>query len=171
MTFSNIALIPTGDELIAGTIIDTDSPMILSVLLALTSNATITRHAPVRDDETTIIASVRRSVAVGTDLIILIGGSGGGHRFVPELGKDYTQSALEQLLTDKHTTELYGKNGHLWCKLLCGYIEKTLIINLPGPYDEAHAAIKAFTQAWAADIRDLTAVNQAMAEAVRACYG
>lgn len=171
MTFSTIFLIPTGDELIAGTIIDTDSPMILAALLDLTPNATITRHAPVRDDEATIIASVRQSVAASADLIILIGGSGGGHRFVPELGKDYTQSALERILTDKHTTELYGKNGHLWCKLLCGRIENALIINLPGPYDEAHAAIKVFAQAWATGSRDLAAINQVMAEAVQSCYG
>ena len=53
------------------------------------------------------------------------------------MGKDFTHSALERYLDEKSSREIYGKNGHLWCKLICGKKGDTLIVNVPGPYQEA----------------------------------
>lgn len=169
--FEKVMLIPTGDELRAGTVLDTDSPAVLGRLLRLNGSCSVLRVPPVRDEEAAVADAVRAGAAGGWDLLVLIGGSGGGHRYVPTLGKDFTQSALELLLEDKQVTELYGKNGHLWSKLLCGRLNGALVINLPGPFQEAEAAIRAFCTAYEADPADLAGINKAMAAAVEACYG
>ena len=163
-------IIPTGDELIEGIILDTDSPMIMEQLLRINGNCKIMRHPPVSDRENLISQCILTN-ARGTDLIVLVGGSGGGHRHSSTLGKDYTHSALEVLLEEKNTTELYGKNGHMWCKLLCGVIKNTLVINVPGPYQEAKAAIKAFCTAYEKNPKDLKQINLAMMKAVKEQYG
>lgn len=86
--FKKAAIIPTGDELASGIIVDTDSPAVMAELLRLNGNAVILRAAPVTDSEEAIIGSIRAFAEDGCDLIVLIGGSGGGHRYSPTLGKD-----------------------------------------------------------------------------------
>ena len=78
--FKKAAIIPTGDELASGIIVDTDSPAVMAELLRLNGNAVILRAAPVTDSEEAIIGSIRAFAEDGCDLIVLIGGSGGGHR-------------------------------------------------------------------------------------------
>ena len=169
--FKRVVLMPTGDELRAGTVLDTDSPMVMGELLRLNSSGEICRIPPIADQETLITDEILAGIRNGYDLLILIGGSGGGHRYVASLGRDFTQSALDTLLTEKFTTELYGKNGHLWCKLLCGRLDGSVVMNLPGPVEEAQAAIKAFCAVYRNTPDDLRAINAAMADAVKACYG
>lgn len=169
--FKNATIIPTGDELNAGIVLDTDSPMLMQALLAINGGAQITRLAPVVDKENLIIDVVKDVAKNGSDLIVMIGGSGGGHRYSNTLGKDYTHSSLEQILENKFAQEMYGKNGHMWCKLVIGKIEDTLVINVPGPFDEAKAAIGAFKTAYTNDESDLEGINKAMMEAVKAKYG
>jgi len=169
--FKNATIIPTGDELNAGIVLDTDSPMLMQTLLAVNGGAQITRLAPVVDKENIIMDTIKYIASSGNDLIVMIGGSGGGHRYSQTLGKDYTHSSLEQILDNKFSQEMYGKNGHMWCKLVIGKIGETLVINVPGPFDEAKAAISAFKTAYTADETDLDGINKAMMEAVKAKYG
>lgn len=169
--FKNATIIPTGDELNAGIVLDTDSPMLMQTLLAINGGAQITRLAPVVDKENLIIYAIEDVANNGSDLIVMIGGSGGGHRYSNTLGKDYTHSSLEQILENKFTQEMYGKNGHMWCKLVIGKIADTLVINVPGPFDEAEAAIGAFKKAYTNDGNNLEGINKAMMEAVKAKYG
>ncbi|MBS4960074.1 MAG: hypothetical protein KHZ62_04535 [Clostridiales bacterium] len=164
-------IIPTGDEMKAGIVLDTDSPMIMQNILKLNPLCSVTRRSPVEDKEDNIVNTIKESVEKGYDFIVLIGGSGGGHRFSSTLGKDFTHSSLELLLENKHATELYGKNGHLWSKLLVGTIQKTVVLNVPGPYREAEAAISAFCDIYPEHETDFSAINQAMSAAVRAQYG
>ena len=98
-----------------------------------------------------------------------IGGSGGGHRYCSTLGKDFTHSALERYLDQRCSREIYGKNGHLWCKLICGKKGPTVIVNVPGPFQEAKAAMVACLKALAEEggVEDIC---KAMAEAVYAQY-
>jgi len=102
--------------------------------------------------------------------VVLIGGSGGGHRFSRTLADDYTHSGMEKILEDKTVSSLYGKNGHLWSRLVCGVIGKTIVFNVPGPYREASAAMEAVYQIGAVSRANLTDINHSMAEAVRSCY-
>lgn len=164
-------IIPTGDELKEGIILDTDSPMIMQTLLSINSNCNVVRNEPVVDKEDSIIECIKNYVLQKVDLIILIGGSGGGHRYSSTLAKDFTHSSLELLLENKYSSELYGKNGHMWSKLLCGTINNTIVINVPGPFQEAKAAIEAFKKAYEQDTKDLKQINVKMAEAVKAEYG
>ena len=103
--------------------------------------------------------------------MILIGGSGGGHRFDPALGKDFTHSALMEVLEEKSVTDLYGKNGHLWSRLLCGYLGGMLVFNVPGPFDEAQAAVLAFEKCCREHPDSISDLNHAIADAVRDSYG
>lgn len=168
---NNAVIIPTGDEIKTGIVLDTDSPMIMEVLLSMNSNCRITRVEPIIDKEDLIVQNVKNYALQNVDLLILIGGSGGGHRYSSTLGKDYTHSSLEVVLEEKYSIALYGKNGHMWSKLLCGNIGNTMVINVPGPYQEANVAMKAFKEAYEKDPKDLKQINRSMAKAVEAQYG
>ena len=65
--------------------------------------------------------------------------------------------------------EIYGKNGHMWTKLLCGKKENTIIINVPGPFVEAKAAFNAYLNALKQGAT-LDDVAYAMAQAVLEQY-
>lgn len=138
--------LPTGDEIADGIVIDTNTPAMLQILLEHIPSATATRLAPVRDSEKAIAEALRQ--AEGADLFFLIGGSGGGHRFDPTLGKDFTHTALAAQLKSATSHAVFGKNGHLWTKLTAGFYGDCLVANVPGPYQEAVAATRAFFQEW-----------------------
>ena len=139
-----VVIIPTGDEIIDGTVLDTNSPAIISSLLKMEPLCEIHRNAPVSDDLDAICAAVEVWIKRGVSLVVIIGGSGGGHRFSNTLSEDHTHNALESLLDEKVSREIWGKNGHLWCKLVCGKKGEALVINVPGPHVEAKAAFEAF---------------------------
>lgn len=162
-------VIPTGDEILNGTVKDIDTPEIMRQLIAAFPEVEVTRLSPLVDDEGNILGRVDEIAKSNPDLIIMVGGSGGGHRFSSTLGKDYTHSALEKYLDSKSSCEIYGKNGHLWSKLICGYKENAMIINVPGPFSEAKAAFSAFVEQFAAG-GGLKEINKAMADAVFAQY-
>lgn len=163
-------IIPTGDELKSGIVLDTDSPMIMQVMLDMNSNCNVIQNEPLLDNENIIIDCIKSYVIQKVDLIILIGGSGGGHRQSATLGKDFTHSALDLILEEKHCSELFGKNGHMWSKLICGTIDNTLVINVPGPFQEARAAIEAFKKAYEKSAKDLKQINLNMTQAVKSEY-
>lgn len=163
-------ILPTGDEILNGVVQDLDSTEIMRQIIQLYPEAEVTRLCPLIDEEGVIIKKIQE-IAEGKrpDLIVLIGGSGGGHRFSSTLGKDFTHSALECYLEQKYSREIYGKNGHLWCKLICGKKGPTLIINVPGPYQEAKAAMEACLQVLKKK-GDIEEICRSIAEAVYAQY-
>lgn len=164
-------IIPTGDEVKDGTIIDTDSPMIREALQRLHPECSIEIAEAIADEPGLIQERIMTAVNLAADLIVLIGGSGGGHRHNPSLSKDFTHSVLDELLPDAPSGSLYGKNGHLWCRLVCGQIGQTMIINVPGPFVEARAAMEAFAASYKITPDDFKAHNQQMLQAVSRQYG
>ncbi len=171
LMFNKAVIIPTGDEVKEEIVLDTDSPMIMQELIKLNGNCNVVRYSPICDKQDEIIECIKKVVHEGSDLIVIIGGSGGGHRYSNTLGKDYTHSSLDLLLEEKYASVIYGKNGHMWSKLLCGKIGTTMIINVPGPYDEAQAAIKSFCASYEKNEDDLKEININMMKAVREQYG
>lgn len=163
-------IIPTGEEVKAGIVRDIDSPEVMSVLLKKYPDCRIIRLAPIPDVENTIVKTVEDLSIAGEELVVLIGGSGGGHRHSATLSEDYTHSALERCLDEKNSYQIYGKNGHMWCNLVCGRKGKTIVINLPGPFREAAAAIRAFTESFEERPQDYRYINENMAKAVIAQY-
>ena len=139
-----VYIIPTGDEINNGVVLDLDSAEIMTQILRNFPQCEITRVSPVLDIQDAIIEKMNELQIKNPDLIVLIGGSGGGHRYSDSLGKDFTHSALCEFLDEVCSREIYGKNGHMWSKLICGKKQNTMIINVPGPFVEASAAIKAF---------------------------
>lgn len=166
---NTVEILPTGDELQNGTVLDTDSPMLMQELLHLNADCTVCRHSITQDSVESIVERIRKCLLDEPDLIILIGGSGSGHLHSDLLGKDCTHTGMETLMDDFAATSLYGKNGHMWSRLVCGQIGKTLVINVPGPFVEAKAAIKAFCAEYEKE-PTLKELNQAMAAAVVRCY-
>ena len=160
---------PTGDEIMNGVVLDTDSPMIQKKLAHIGFEADIAK--PIADDQKTIEQAICGAADSGYRIAVLIGGSGGGHYYDAALNFDLTHSAMDHMLSEYRATSLYGKNGHLWCRLVCGFLNGTLFFNVPGPYQEASAAIDAFCKLYDCGNPDYNALNQAMAEAVRATYG
>ena len=164
-----VYILPTGDEIKNGIVLDLDSPEIMRQILAVYPAASIVRLTPVLDIEDSIFQEVQRTVEKGSDLLVLIGGSGGGHRFSGTLGKDFTHTALERYLSDYAEHSVYGKNGHMWTRLLCGRKNNTVIINVPGPFEEAKAAFSAY-MAGEGQGKGLDEISRMMAQAVYEKY-
>lgn len=164
-------IIPTGDEVRDGIIVDTDSPMIREALLRLNAECAVEITTAIADETRLIRETILSAADHAVDLIVVIGGSGGGHRHSASLSQDFTHSTLDELLPDAPSGSLYGKNGHLWCRLVCGQIGRTMILNVPGPFVEARAAIDAFINSYKNAPDDLETHNQQMLKAVSRQYG
>lgn len=164
-----VYILPTGDEIKDGTVLDLDCGEILNQVVHKYPCAQVTRVCPLVDIEDTIFAKISEIAEHRPSLIVLVGGSGGGHRFSKTLGKDFTHSALEKYLDCFASREIYGKNGHLWTKLICGKLSNTYIINVPGPFVEAQVAIHAFLTSFSQG-KCVDDICLSMAEAVFACY-
>lgn len=169
MKINKAYILPTGNEIKDGTVLDLDCPKIMEYLVRLYPEMEITRTPPVIDVEETIVNVMEQCLNRGAQLIVLVGGSGGGHRFSETLGKDYTHSAMEAWLDTQTSHQIYGKNGHMWSKLVCGMKGKCLVLNVPGPIREAEAAIKAFTST-VNESSDIQIINDAVSEAVLSQY-
>ncbi|MPM87396.1 hypothetical protein SDC9_134492 [bioreactor metagenome] len=169
VNFDKTLIIPTGDEIAAGTVTDTNSPMLMGMVLEHFPRACVTRSAPALDSIDGIAARIKQS-APAYSLIVLIGGSGGGKRFDKDLCEDATHGALESALDAFGACSIIGYNGHLWCRMAVGAIGACVVASLPGPMREAQAAFGAFMEA-AAQEMDYEAAAQHMAAAVKATYG
>ena len=164
-----VYILPTGDEILNGTVLDLDSPEIMAQSVAYAPGAKVIRMCPVSDEEDIILKRISEIMEDAPSLIVLIGGSGGGHRFSKTLGKDFTHTALERYLSAFAEHSIYGKNGHLWTRLLCGRKDDTVIINVPGPFVEAKAAFAAYLKG-TEDGRSLDEISLMMAQAVYEKY-
>lgn len=158
-------ILPTGNEILEGIVRDLDAPEIMRQIVAEWPEAEVTRVSPIIDEEDAIFKKICDAAETGADLIVLIGGSGGGHRFSNSLGRDFTHTALVRYLDEYSAREIYGKNGHMWSKLVCGKKHNALFINVPGPFQEAKAAMEACIAKMheGAGVED---ISKAMAQAV-----
>jgi len=138
-----IIIIPTGDEIYEGILIDTNSPKIMARLIEKYPTASIKRNKPIRDKKKLITTSINDSVKKGYQLILTIGGTGGGGKSTKSLANDYSHESILQLASDYETISIYGYNGHLWSKIVVAIIDNSLVITLPGPQIEALAALDA----------------------------
>ena len=59
----------------------------------------------------------------------------------------------------------------MWSKLVIGKLNETLVFNVPGPFEEASAVIRAFRESYTKDENDLEAANKNMMAALKAKYG
>lgn len=164
-----VYILPTGDEIKSGIVLDLDSSEIMRQMVASDPEAKVVRMPPIVDEEDCILQSIQTVMLEKPAMIVLIGGSGGGHRFSKSLGKDFTHTALERYLSEYAEHAIYGKNGHMWTRLLCGKKDETVIINVPGPFVEAQAAFAAYLQA-AAEGKSLDEASHMMAQAVYEKY-
>jgi molybdopterin biosynthesis enzyme len=161
------AIIPTGDEVARGIVADTNSPAIAALIReAFPDCATLCCPAVV-DSESAIRDEAEKMIREGADLLIFIGGSGGGRRFDPRLARDCTHEALRTLADRSAVRDIYGSNGHLWARLVAGEKDGSLLFNVPGPYVEAVAAARAALGALATEAApDLEELAETLARAV-----
>lgn len=162
-----VTIIPTGDEVCHGLVIDTNSPAMMMAVVEHFPRCQVVRTAPIADIQQEIEQEVLRRPE--SDLILIIGGSGGGRLYDPSLAVDVTHQAIERLLPDPAVQEIYGFNGHLWSRLVVGRLGNTLVANVPGPYTEAVAATRALLAALVEGKKPEQAAK-AMAQAVLATY-
>jgi molybdopterin biosynthesis enzyme len=167
MTPARVVLLPTGDEVVDGIIIDTNTPALAALVQARWPTAAIVAHQPVRDRQADLRDAIQ---ACDADLLIASGGSGGGKAFVPELAEDCTHRALLAALRDTATRQIWGQNGHLWSQLVAGRLGRLHAFNVPGPQVEAVAAATAALDLLADAPWNAAAVVTATATAVLACY-
>jgi molybdopterin biosynthesis enzyme len=163
-----VVIIPTGDEVRAGTVVDIDSAGIMTEMIRINPRCEVLRIAPIADLEDEIARTIEKYTA-DANLIVITGGSGGGGRCCETLSADLTHLAMERCLDEFYASEIYGKNGHLWAKLICGRRNGSIVINVPGPFVEASAAVKAFRIGWLCGLQ-LKEINRNMAQAVFSQY-
>lgn len=169
MTVGYVSLIPTGGEVASGVIVDTDSPAIMQLALERWPGCLVKRLPPESDDEGMIASSIRNEVGLGSQLVIVIGGSGGGHAFAATLAPDVSHRGIKQVFPDASAAEIWGSNGHLFCEMLAARHDAGWVINVPGPLPEAVAACKAAMDAIVGGVEPEQIV-QRMADAVVAQY-
>ena len=163
-----VLLIPTGSEICQGIVLDTNSPALMAIVLEHFPRACVQRLAPIQDHPEMIRQALENHQ--DWDLIILIGGSGGGKIHDPDLAADMTHLAMDSALQEKAEKRIFGYNGHLWSRLLVGKLKGgSLAANVPGPYVEAVAAGKALIASIAAG-EDLAVISERVAAAVFAQY-
>lgn len=165
-----ISIIPTGNEIYNGVVIDTNSPAIMQIILENFPGCEVTREKPVIDKENEIVEKIDSCINKDSDLVIIIGGSGGGYRYDPSLAEDYTHSAMISYLTEYTAREIYGKNGHLWSKIVYGRKDSTIVSNVPGPYVEAVAASKVLIKSLKDGRQDSQLICEDIANAVLENY-
>jgi len=165
----NAVIIPTGNEIFDGIVIDTNSPCVMGSILEKFPQCRILRETPVKDTENDIAGKVKQYTG-NADLIFLLGGTGGGHRFDKSLAFDYSHSAILSVIPDASYRELYGSNGHMWSKLIVGKKDGTIVITLPGPYAEAKVAAQAAVRDLAGGIDSEETLADHVAEAVLTQY-
>jgi molybdopterin biosynthesis enzyme MoaB len=164
----NVAIIPTGDEMVQGVVLDTNSPALMEIILEKYPRCCVTRTTPVGDDPLAIKKILNQHT--DNDLMIFIGGSGGGKRYDSGLAADVTHVTLDSMLSVKVVKEIYGYNGHLWSRLVIGRLgRKTMVANVPGPFTEALAAGRALIEG-IAERKSLEAISEDMAFAVLSQY-
>ena len=73
MSLKKINIIPTGNEIFNGVVIDTNSTAIMQMILEDFPRCEITREKPVIDDEIKILEKINFCVEKSSNLIIIIG--------------------------------------------------------------------------------------------------
>jgi len=170
MEMKEIVIIPTGDEIKKGTVLDTNSPRIMELVLAFWPACKIVRAAPPADVKEEIQNEIRHW-GKGRGIIFLTGGSGGGRAFDCGLAVDCTHTALAELLPNSEAVEIVGSNGHLMAKIVAGVFEDKLVVSLPGPTVEAVSGAKAVLESLAENNIDCKKIAGKAAQAVFAQYG
>ena len=136
-----VIIIPTGDEIKKGIVLDTNSPKIMELVLGYWPACRFVRTVPPVDVKEEIQKEIRGR-GQGKGIIFLTGGSGGGKVFNNGLAVDCTHAAVEEILDSCESVEIIGSNGHLFAKIVVGKYEDKLIVTLPGPTVEAVSGAK-----------------------------
>jgi molybdenum cofactor synthesis domain-containing protein len=153
----------TGRELLAGEIMDTNTPFLLSGLKEAGYQAS--KGPVLEDDAASIARAFRRAAEEGYGLLITTGGIGAE-------GKDQTLEALGRLDPGARMPYILkfeeGKGRHHrdGVRIGVGYYEPTLIVCLPGPHDEVKLAwpvlLEGVKKEW-----DKESLAEALAESLR----
>ncbi|MCI1944776.1 molybdopterin-binding protein [Clostridium luticellarii] len=167
---NSVVIIPTGNEVLSGVVTDTNSPAIMQLILEKYPGCEIKRVRPVSDNEDKIVEQLKKCIDENVDLVIFIGGSGGGHRYVSTLARDFTHSAIERCISEYKYKEIYGKNGHMWSKLVAARQGGTLVVNVPGPYVEAVEAARACIGCLTENEEELDVIVDRISSAVLSKY-
>ena len=124
---------PTGTEVIAGHIKDTNTPFLLENLRAI--GFTATASAPLPDQAVRIAGAMRAAVEQGYGLVITTGGVGAE-------SKDQTVEALLSLDPEAAApyvlkfTRGQGRHAKDGVRLAVGRLGSAILVTLPGPHDE-----------------------------------
>lgn len=131
---------PSGSEVIAGEIEDTNSPYIKGALESLGFSVRI--EAPLEDNENMVVNTLRNTVEDGCGLIFTTGGVGAEDKdfSVEGLLKLDPAAAAPWLVRFTKGTGRHKKGG---VRIGVGEVANTLIVCLPGPNDEVRMAMDA----------------------------
>lgn len=163
-------VIPTGDEIVDGTVRDVNSPAIENALRAAYPGCRVVHTPPCRDRGDDIRSALEDALVGSPDLVIFIGGTGGGGTCAPALATDLTSNTVADRLPGAEATELRATNGHLLSKIVVGRQGQTTVMTVPGPHVEAVAAVRAAVDGLLEECTDPRQLCRRMAQAVLQQY-
>ena len=132
---------PTGNEVVAGQIVDTNTPLIRSRLER--EGYVVDERPPLRDDRELIEGALRRAVMdEGYGLVVTTGGVGAET-------KDCTIEALQGVDGEASTPYIcrfekgHGRHAKDGVRVGVGHAGTALLLSLPGPNDEVQLGLEA----------------------------
>lgn len=126
-------IFPTGEEIIEGTIEDTNTPFLAYLLTSL--GYRVTRKGPLKDSLDQMIVALRDAADMGYGLVITTGGVGAED-------KDHSVEAILALDAGAatpyvvHYSPGQGRHKKDGVRIAVGSLDWTTFIALPGPHDE-----------------------------------
>ncbi len=128
-----VLVLPTGDEIIAGRIVDTNTPFLVEELGA--NGFEVASGEVLPDDRDIIIGRLSEAAMSGYGLVITTGGTGAEN-------KDWVVAALQSLDPDAatpytvHYTKGQGRHHKDGVRIGVGIMEHTTYVALTGPHRE-----------------------------------
>nr|WP_240912564.1 molybdopterin-binding protein [Thermococcus sp. LS2] len=133
-----VKVIPTGNEVVAGIIQDTNSPLIKEKFEELGYEVDVS--PPVEDDERAIANAIESAIYEGYGIIITTGGVGAEEKDkTVEATKRIDPSAATPYIV--HYQKGTGRHAKAGVKIGVGKVGEFLIINLPGPNEEVRECL------------------------------
>lgn len=145
-TYKKFIIIPTGDEILEGIVVDQNSPILAGMIIKKLPGSSIMRSKPAPDSKDGLLEIINQNLNKNPDYLIITGGTGGGNNFSETLSKDIVYDVLKNHFNTIYSRNIYGRNGHLFSTLTIAVENNTTILSLPGPKDECTKLFEVFLE-------------------------
>ena len=143
MVAKRCLVFPTGNEIIAGKISDTNTPYLMDVMQGAGFSAQAGEVLP--DDEDVLVGKLLEAASLGFGVVLSTGGTGAEK-------KDCMVEAIQKIDPDAaasyivHFTKGQGRHHKDGVRIAVGRVDHTTFVALPGPHSEVTQATPTLVQ-------------------------